>query len=357
MATPERLTSRAIATLRAGAAAAQRARVWVVEDTRVGNAAQGLGIAERLDTPFRRMPMTWNWRAHAAGLARGGSVAGVVGGMESTPGAPPPSLVISAGRRSAAVALWLKARHGCTVVHCMSPGVAGLLRRDAFDLLVLPEHDMTAAVARDPPANVLPVLGVPHRLSPARLRAAATRWADRLDHLPHPRLALLVGGAVDGGPLTPARAHALGRAIARLVAVRGGSVMASTSRRTGAEATDALAAGLSPVMHLVYRHGEPGDNPTDGFLALADVVVVAADSAVMISEACAVDAAVYVAAPDRTGPGHRRLMARFVAARQLRPFDGGIAPYPRDPLDEAGRVAAEIVRRFGHPDATRSIQT
>ncbi len=353
MAVPDRLTSRAVATLRAEAAAALRARVWVIEDTRAGAATQGLGIAERLDAPFRRLPLTWNWRAYAAGLARAGSLAGVAGGLETSPAMPPPRLVISAGRRSAAVALWLRARHGCTLVHCMTPGVAGLLRRDAFDLLVLPEHGMAAALARDPPANVLPVLGVPHRLSPARLRAAATRWAERLDHLPHPRVALLVGGALDGGSLSPARAHGLGRAIARLVAVRGGSVMAATGRRTGSEATDALAAGLGPVMHLIYRQGEPGDDPTDGFVATADVVVVAADSAVMISEACAAAAAVYVAGPDHTGPHHRRMLARFVAARQLRPFNGSIAPYSRTPLDEAGRVAAEIVRRFGHPDPLR----
>lgn len=348
MAVPERLTSRAVATMRAEAASINRARVWVIEDTA---AAQALGIAERLGTPFRRLPMTWNWRAHAVGLSRAGSIAGVATGMEISAATPPPKLVISAGRRSAAVALWLKARHGCTVVHCTGSGVAGPLRRGAFDLLVSPEHDMAAAVARDPPTNVLPVLGVPHRLSPARLAAAATRWAERLEHLPHPRVAVLVGGALDGGPLSPARAHGLGRAIARLAALRGGSVVAATSRRTGTEATDALAAGLGSVMHLIYRQGEPGDNPTDGFVATADVVVVAAHSAVMISEACAAAAAVYVATADHSGPRHRRMVARFVAARQLRPFDGSIAPYSRVALDEAGRVAAEIVRRFGHPDA------
>ena len=330
-----------------GPAETPEARVWVLDDPRAGTAAQALGIAERLGVPFRRIPLAWTWMAHVAGLAPGGSLLGLSPATRSTIGdavqtAEAPNLVLSAGRRSAAVALWMKARFGCRIVHCMSPGLGGLLRPDAFDLLVIPTHDRPT----DAP-NVLPILGAPHRVTPLKLRQARDAWEERLGHLPHPRVALLVGGPVRATDMPPARAHALARQVVRLVGPTGGSVMATTSRRTGSEATEALSAGLSRVMHVLYRWGEPGENPYLGYLATADAIIATADSVSMISEACATGAAVFVAIPEQADLRKRRFLTALIETGQARPLGEDLAPWPRPRLDEAGRVAAEIRARFG----------
>jgi mitochondrial fission protein ELM1 len=337
------------------------ATVWVLDDPRAGTSAQAIGIAERLGVPFRRIALSWNWMAHVAGLARHGSLLGVAQPMRGeeqvqtlTRGTGPaawlrgtpmlgegPKLIISSGARSAAVALWLKQRFACHVVHSMRPGLAGLLRADSYELLVLPEHDRPA---RQP--NIFPVLGAPHRVSPLALRHAAAAWHERLAHLPRPHVALLVGGPVRGMDMQPALAHLLGRKVARMTAARGGSVLATTSRRTGREASDALAAGLSASMHLLYRWGEPGDNPYLGFLASADAVVVTADSVSMLSEACATSAPVFSAVPELAGTRHRRLLGALHEAALVRPLGNDLNAWPRGRLDEAGRVAEEILRRF-----------
>jgi len=321
-------------------------RVWVLDDPRAGTAAQAIGIAERLGVPFRRIPLTWNWMAHVAGLGRWGSLFGLgasarAGMVGRSLEAAPPALVISSGSRSAAVALWLKERWGCRIVHCMRPGIGALLCIPQFDLLVIPHHDR-------PPkgANVLPVLGAPHRVSPLMLRQAEAAWRERLAHLPHPRVALLVGGPIHGTEMVPALAHRLGKTVARLAAERGGAVLATTSRRTGTEATDALAAGLSRVLHVLYRWGEPGENPYHGFLASADAIVVTADSVSMISEACATAVPVLVALPELAGSRHRRLIATLERAGQVRLLGDDLSPWPRGHLDEADRVAAVIRQRF-----------
>lgn len=316
--------------------------IWVLDDPRAGTAAQALGIAERLGLPFVRLPLSWNWKSHLAAFAPHGSLAGLGGPLRVEPDAPAPELVISAGSRSAPVALWVKHHFGGRLVHCMRPGLAGWMRRDAFDLLVIPRHDNPS-----PAENVLAVLAAPHRVSPLRLRQAGEAWAERLAHLPRPRVALLVGGPVRGTDLAPALAHRLGRQVAALATDRGGAVLATTSRRTGAEATDALAAGLSRSLNVLYRWGEPGDNPYLGFLASADAIVVTADSVSMISEACATGAPVFVALPELAGRRHRRLLASLQQAGQIRPLGGELSPWPRERLDEAERVAAEIRRRFG----------
>ena len=328
---------------RSSAADAAHPRVWVLDDPRPGTSAQALGIAERLGEPFRRIPLVWNWKTHFAGLLPGGSLLGLGRpGITATDLSHPPELVISAGRRSAAVALWMKSHTACRIVHCMSPGVAGLLRRSEFDLLVLPEHD------RAPPGpNVFTVLGAPHRMSPTALAAARETWDERLAHLPHPRVALLVGGPPKSTDMPPVLAHQIGQRLARLVSASGGSIMATTSRRTGREATEALAAGLGPCLHVLYRWGEPGENPYRGFLASADVIVITADSVSMISEACATSAAVYVALPELASTRQQRLAKTLFDAGQARPFGKTIATWQRPILDEADRVAGEIRRRFG----------
>lgn len=350
------------------AAGTSEARVWVLDDPRVGTANQAIGIAERLGVPFRRVPMVWNnWTAHLAGLMPRGSLAGLrqpsrgiaadlarsAAGVSLPAGRLPdgaapsgavaarPELVISAGRRSGAVALWMKHQFGCRLVHCMSPGLGGLLRYSMFDLLVIPEHDRPA-----PAPNVMPVLGAPHRVSPLLLRQARAAWHERLSHLPRPRVALLVGGPPRSTGMPPAMAHTLAKQVARLTAGRGGAVLATTSRRTGKEATEAVSAGLSQCLHLIYRWGEPGENPYHGFLANADAIVVTADSVSMISEACASTAAVYIALPELASPKQRMFAETLYQAGHARPLGNSVARWPRPPLDEAGRVAAEIRRRF-----------
>ncbi len=337
--------------LREPRAARVAERVWVLDDPRAGTSAQAIGIAERLGVPFRRIPLSWNWMAHVAALARNGSLLGlsVPSRAEDTSATPwamqttmlaarsaAPRLVISAGSRSASVGLWLKARFGCRLVHCMRPGLAGLFRGDAYDMLVIPEHDRPRASG-----NVFTTLGAPHRLSPNALQQAAETWKERLGHLPHPRVTLMVGGG-----LSPADAHKLGRDVARLAAERGGAVLATTSRRTGPEATEALAAGLGRALHLLYRWGEPDENPYRGFLAMADAIVVTADSVSMLSEACASSAPVFAALPRLAGTRHRRFLAAMEARGQIRMLDDDVSPWPRMTLDEAGRVAHEIMRRF-----------
>ncbi len=351
MVNPNHMNTRAhIQPEEGGVSGPPAATVWVLDDPRTGTSAQAIGIAEQLGVPFRRIGLSFNWMAHAAGLGRRGSLLGLaerggplvaaLAGLGD--GAGRPHLVISSGSRAASVALWLKDRLGCRIVHCMRPGLGGLFRWSDFDLLVVPEHD-----GLSPAANLLPVLGAPHRISPGALRDAAQRWHDRLDHLPQPVVALLVGGPVRGTNLEPARAHALGMSVARAAAARGGSVVATTSRRTGAEAADALAAGLGRAMHLIYRWGEPGENPYVGFLASADSIVVTSDSVSMMSEACATSVPVHVALPELAGGRHRRMIASLIEAGQIRSFRGHLGAWSRTPLDESGRVAAEIRARFG----------
>ena len=315
-------------------AASAAATIWVLDDPARDRSGAALAIAERLGLPFRRVPLAASWLAPLGRLAPRGARFGLPPALEQ---AAAPRLVIGAGGRSAVAALWLKRHTGSRLVHCMRPGP----RAGGFDLLVVGWHDHPPARA-----NVLPVLGELSRLSPLRLRQAGRAWAERLVHLPHPRVALFVGGPAFASEMPPALAHGLGRQVATLARRAGGAVLAATGPRTGREATEALAAALGACPHMLHRYGEPGEHPHAAMLALADAVVVTADSAPALSEACATSAPVYVALPELAGARQRRLVASFIAAGQVRRLGHSLTAWARAPLDEATRVAQDIGARF-----------
>lgn len=299
----------------------------MLADPRPGTANQALGIAERLGVPFRVVPLRWG------ALARVPWPWPTLAGLDAAARArlvPPwPRLTISAGRRSAPVALWLGQR-GVRTVHAMRPGF-GATR---FDLLVLGRHDRPR-----PAANVIEIVGACHRVSSAVLTQARSDWA-ALAALPSPRVAVLVGG--------PVRAEGLDRKTAAGLIPRvlrrfpDASLLVTTSRRTGAEATALIAETLAGRPHRLFRWGDAGPNPYLGYLALADAIVVTGDSASMLAEAAATTAPVFVATRERGR--HERMIASLIAAGRVRALEE-LAPPTITPLDEAERVAAAIRAR------------
>ncbi|MEO3474044.1 mitochondrial fission ELM1 family protein [Roseomonas sp. CAU 1739] len=304
-------------------------RIWVLADPRAGTAAQAIGIAERLGRPFRTVPLDWGPMARLPLLWA--TRTGLTPESRRQIADPWPDIAISAGRRSAPVALWL-AGQGVRTVHCMRPGFG----EHRFDLLVVGRHD-------SPPAapNILPILGATHRMSPARLAAARREWG-MFGELPGPRIALLLGGPPRGEGMAPGTAAT----IARQVAGFAGSVVATGSRRTGRAAESAVAEELSGLPHHLHRWGDGGRNPYAGMLAWADAVVVTGDSVSMLSEALATTAPVFIADPGGLGARHHRLHDSVYAAGQARPLAEAPTPFARDPFDETGRVAFEIAERF-----------
>jgi mitochondrial fission protein ELM1 len=300
--------------------------VWVLADPRPGTAAQALGIAERLDTSFRTVPLAWG--ALAALPSPWPTLAGLAPEARAVLAPPWPRLVLSAGRRAAPVALWL-AQQGARTVHCMRPSFGG----GQFDLLVIGQHDHPR-----PAANLLPILGATNRMSPGRLAAAKAAWAAKLGALPGPRVALMVGGRVRGEGLDMATAASLVPALRRHFP--DATILASTSRRTGEAAADRIAADLAGTPHLLFRWGDTGENPYAGFLAWADVIAVTGDSASMLSEACGTGAPVLVASEE---PGrHAALAASLYAAGLAWPLSQASEATRHPPLDESGRVAIKI---------------
>lgn len=309
-------------------------RSWIVTDGAAGLVRQCNGLAERLGLepdrctivirhPWRALPPAF-WPSPLAALSpRGDRLA------------PPwPHLVIASGRKSVAPTAAIRRKSGgrTVAIQIQNPAISPV----NFDLVIAPRHDRVKG------ANVIATTGSLHGLTRRTLDEAAGRHEGEVAHLPRPLILAAIGGPNRVYRFSRADARDLGR---QLAALQGG-LMVTVSRRTPPEAADALMKELDPVRSIIWQGG--GSNPYEGWLGLADAIIVTSDSVNMATEACISGKPVFIAAL----PGGSAKFTRFHEALKrgghARTFDGALDPSWRPVvLDDATWVAQRIRDRLG----------
>ena len=262
-------------------------RVWLLLGHKAGDNAQVLALAEALGWPYHIRRLVYRKTELLSNLLLGPTLAGIQKKRSSPLTAPWPDLILTAGRRNEPVAHWIQAHNTKTtrIVHLGRPWA----RPERFDLIITtPQYQLPAAP--NVLCNSLPL----HGISTARLQQAAATWQTRLSHLPHPRLALLVGG--NSGPYVLNRKNAaqLGREANRMAAAVGGSLLITSSARTPAAAFAVLHQSIQVPAFVYQWQSEQGDNPYTAYLALADAFIVTGESVSMLTEACMTLKPVYI---------------------------------------------------------------
>lgn len=314
---------------------------WVLHDGKAGMASQAVGLAEATGFAFVEKslairfpwaclpPRLWLMPFHAPGST----------GARLSP--PWPDLVIACGRNTAAPALAIRRASGGRAVaaQIQNPGVG----RDEFDLLVIPEHDRL----RGP--EVIVTQGAVHRVTPARLAAERRRFP-ALAAMPRPILSVLIGGTNKTYRLTLRRLGEIADSLAAILRVNGGSVLLTPSRRTGAAGLGLLRERLAGLSAAIWDGA--GENPYFAYLALADALLVTADSVSMISEAAATGKPVHIIELDGGNAKFARFHAAMRKAGITRPFAGCIEswsyPVPDDTARAGAALRALVLRRLEH---------
>ncbi|MFC2972981.1 ELM1/GtrOC1 family putative glycosyltransferase [Azotobacter bryophylli] len=235
---------------------AQAPRVWILQGKHAGDNAQLVNLAQSLGWPYELK----RYRSGIKDLS-----------------APWPDLVISAGCRTAPLAREIRRRSGerTRLVVLGRPRS----RLSGFDLVVTtPQYGLPLR------GNVMDLPG-PFISTPSLTAEELETWKQRFAHLPRPWIALLVGGKSTPYQFDTRTARILGLEASAAARARGGSLLISTSPRTGRRQADALIAALD-APSLSFRFGSGEDNPHQALLALADAFIVTGESVSMLTEAC-----------------------------------------------------------------------
>jgi len=305
--------------------------VWVLHDGKPGMASQALGLAEATGFAFSEKKLSvrrpWAWLPPHLWLAP--LEAALDAGLPLEP--PWPDLVIGCGRNTVRPALAIRSAAGgrTLAAQIQDPRVG----RSEFDMLFIPEHDRL----RGP--RIIVTRGAIHRVT-APLLAAEHRRFPALDALARPVLGVLIGGSNRAYRLDLSRLGEIAEMIAAVLRRTGGSAVVTPSRRTGARGLAVLRERLAGLPASIWD-GE-GDNPYYAYLAVADALLVTADSVSMVSEAAATGKPVHIIG---LGGGDAKFARFHETMRQAgitRPFSGRIECWSYEPPDDTARAGAAL---------------
>lgn len=302
----------------------EKINCWVVTEGLKGTENQCIGVAEALGLSpvVKQVLLRWPWNILSPWL-----------GLENRwifkphLDAPWPDLLIVSGRKSIAVARYIK-RHNpaCFTVFTQDPRI----NPAEFDLVIAPSHDRVTG------DNVARTLAAPNRIRAEALAEAARQWP-QLSTLPGQKLAVLIGGNSKAHRLTPATCLKL----AKQLKVLDASLMVTVSRRTGAENEAILRKGLQG--ERVFFWDGVGDNPYFAMLGAADTVLVTNDSASMLSEASSTGKPVYAVPLEGGGTRIDQMQRNLIEHGAVRVFDGVLEDWDYAPLNDA-QIAADAIK-------------
>ena len=319
-------------------------RVWAVSDGRAGIEAQVVGLSDAIArlVPCEVTVKRVGWQGRTGRLpwwlnllpkrwitAESGIPQGRDGEW--------PDLWIAAGRATLPLSIRAKRWSGgkTYVVQIQDPRVPAHM----FDLVIPPKHDRLTG------DNVLPITGSPHRVTPGRLQAEYAAFKDVIDPLPHPRVAVLVGGKSKAFDLSSERAAQIAHSIQIPLEQDGGSLLMTFSRRTPETARALMTARLRHLPGMVWN-GE-GPNPYFAFLAAADYILVTEDSTNMATEAASTGKPVFVLKMDGSSLKFRMFHEELERQGAARPYGGAFHGWTYEPVNETDRAAREVLARIG----------
>jgi mitochondrial fission protein ELM1 len=309
---------------------------WVVSDGKIGDEVQCLGIAEALGLSAERRLIAprapWLWLAPYAPVSPRDAP-----GHPNSPIAPPfPDILFAAGRQTVSYLRRVrKESRGKTFTVFIKDPYTG---PETADVIWVPEHDALRGgnvLVTTTPANRIGRVLNALRNAPPEAPIAA---------LPHPRVALILGGDSINHRFTRKDCDRLIE-IARMIVGEGGGLMVSPSRRTPPALVAELIAIFGDEPHAFVWDGA-GENPYPHMLAHAGHVVLTGDSVNMVGEAVATGVPVHVYEP---GGGHRKITAyidRLTERGAVRRWNGRLESWIYAPIDSTPFIAREIARRY-----------
>ena len=311
--------------------------VWIVDSSYTGELNARIGLAERLACPYEIIPLpNGNAQAYSQMLQERYAL--------KTNGSKPQLIIISGtGEETTAEIADLKPLFEDRLLNVY---LASILpdelhpRLKEYDLIASPQLSGT---------NIVPLMGVPHRLTRNLLAAAYTQHEDYFNRLPKPLIGLLIGGNTRYcNGFDEAHATGLAQRVSSVATAMKGSLVITNSRRTPSTALDALLNNLQGVSYRFFDWQQMEQGFYPALLAHADLLIVTGDSLSMCSEAAFTGKPLLIDISEAaTESYHRDIVGKLIDCGAAKPLTDHFEPWDYVPTDPTWAVAEAIRKRMG----------
>ncbi len=315
--------------------------IWILADDRPGTFSQSIGLAEELGLEYKIITLTYSFFSLLPNCFLNNSLLRISSDLRKKISNSDylPSIVISAGRRSAPIALHLKnqSENQSKIIQIMNPN----LDFKKFDFVILPKHDE----AKEAP-NLISTLGSLTKINDEIIADAGAKFSEKFQDLRKIKIALLVGGASKKTKFEKSDAINLAKTSARIAKNMDATLLVLTSRRTGSELTAAIESNLSCDFKMFDWEKLGAENPYLGIVGFADFFITTGDSVSMISECASTGKPVYIFDAENISTAkHRRFHQNLFDENYAKKFSDDLQSlenFSQKKLQETKRVASII---------------
>ena len=315
--------------------------IWVLTDHRTGNSNQAIALAESLPYDFQVKFLEYNLLARLPNFLIRGTNCFLRENVAKNITTPYPKLVISTGRRCAALALYIKNQNPETkIIQLMRPDAPPHL----FDLIVLPQHDRF----NNPTSNICYIIGALNNIRTKHTPVTQQKFADQYPNLDNNFITILIGGTTKKDDFTQAESERLAQQMLDICDYHALPAFISFSRRTTSHLKDAFIKHFT-APHIIFDPASTSNyNPYLGMLFNARYIICPGDSVSMCSEAVATGKPVYIFTPQTfSSKKHRYFIQQLVdlgLAKRLHSNVDHLVPYKYHPLEETQQITQRIIR-------------
>ena len=317
-------------------------RAWVLVDNRIGNANQAIELAEKLGETFEIKHIEYNAFGKLPNSLLSLFPIHVKKSILSTlQKAVIPELIISSGRRTASLAVYLKklSKGKAKIIQIMRPS----LDPKEFELIILPQHDSFNYTL----PNIIRILGA--------LTNVQGKFAKERDEFEakYPDIkqfiAVIIGGSTKKYTLTLDNAKLLESTLSTLSNNHSLPLFITFSRRTPVNVKKYFREKfLWP--NIIYDPADAGPNPYPVILQKAEYIISTTDSISMCSEAASTGKPVYVFSPANFKlRKHNFFIQQLVdigIIRRLETTANYLEKYEYEPLSEINKVVDIIKEKI-----------
>ncbi len=342
--------------------------IWVLADDRPGNYLQAVGLAEAIaklvPAKIEIKKINYNFLAKLPNFLKIDGLMGVDSlsrnsllinnSPNSLCGNGKPDIIISAGRKTAPINLFLKKYYQAfskvVAVQIMNPDL-NPIQFAKFDFVILPSHDKGGHDKGGEQKNVLRIVGALTRIDDQLLYDEYQKFASELDKISSPKIALLVGGSSKKGKFDAQIAQDLGKLVSKIANNMKANLLILNSRRTGEEITEILDKNLrcqTPQTKSFFKWKNANwENPYLAVLKVADFIIATGDSISICSEICSLGKPIYIFNPEKICAKkhlqfHQDLFDQNFA-KKIEPTTQKLENYLPNKLNETNRIAKEIL--------------